>query len=55
MDTIVNMPLHPKTGLPMLHKTEVEERKKVHFGWHMQWRALLLDDRGRLYLRMIIE
>ncbi len=57
MDTIVNVPLHPKTGQPIWKNAEVEERKKVNKGWHMFWQVLLRRQRGRgdqFYRRIII-
>jgi len=57
MDTIVNVPLHPKTGQPMWNRAEVECREKVSKGWHMVWQALLRRERGRgdqFYRRIVI-
>lgn len=54
LDTIVNTPLDLKTGEPIERRATVEERKLVRKGQHMYWRALLQDNRGRLYLREVL-
>lgn len=57
IDTIINIPLHPKTGELMWKKAEVEECKVVRKGQHMFYQVLLQKNEGhgdQLYRRIVI-
>lgn len=51
--TIVNVPLHPETGQPIMKKVDVQERKKVRKGFHTHWLVLLMSDRGEIIQREV--
>jgi len=52
--TIVNVPLDLRTGRPLFHREEVEERKTIRKGRHVQFRALLKDARDNYYVRLVV-
>jgi len=57
MDTIINVPLHPKSGQPMWKKAEVEEHRRIRKGQHMFYQVLLRAKKGRgdqFYRRIVI-
>ena len=52
--TIVNVPLHPKTGQPIIKKLDVQERKKVRKGMHTHWLVLLVGERDEIIKRVVL-
>lgn len=52
--TIVNVPLHPETGQPIMKKMDVQERKKVRKGMHTHWLVLLIGDREEIIKREVL-
>jgi hypothetical protein len=54
MPTIVNTPLNDD-GRPKRDLERVESSGKVFRGYHRFIRAILVDERGNLYLREILQ
>lgn len=52
--TIINVPLHPKSGQPIIKKLDVQERKKVFKGMHTHWLVLLMGDRDEIIMRKVL-
>lgn len=51
---IINTPLNPDTGVPIEKKAKIELMGNLVKGQHAHYAAILIDHRGRPYLRDVI-
>jgi hypothetical protein len=51
---IINTPIDPDAGIPIEKKADVELMGNLSAGWHIHYAAILIDNRGRPYLREVI-